>query len=99
MDSGVAGLAESDQVFSCVGAALGDRQLVVDLFSCNQPAFLLTQFTQRMLLYIAVTDTLPVPSVPAAHRRITVVLFVPLGLCLCVFLTEPAVCQTGTTGM
>jgi len=91
MDSGVAGLAKGNQIISCVSAALGQRHFVVDFLSRNQSAFLLAHLTQRMLLHIAVTDTLPSPSVSTAYSRVSVVLLVAFGFSLCVFLTEPAV--------
>lgn len=87
----MAGLAKGNQIISCVSAALGQGHLVVDFLGRNQSAFLLAHLTQRMLLHIAVTDTLPSPSVSTAYSRVSVVLLVAFGFCLCVFLTEPAV--------
>ena len=43
VDSGVAGLAQGNEIVSHVGSAFSQRLLVVDLLGGGQPAFLLTQ--------------------------------------------------------
>lgn len=59
VDSGMAGLAQGNEIVSRVGSAFSQRLLVVDLFSGGQPAFLLAQLAQRVLLDVPVADALP----------------------------------------
>ena len=99
MNSGMTGLAKGNQIISCVSATLGQRHLVVDFLGRNQFAVLLAHLTQRVLLHIAVTDTLPSPSVSTAYSRVSVILLVAFGFLPFVFLTEPSISQLGTTGM
>ncbi len=61
------------------------------LLGWRQPSVLLAQLADGMLLYIAVPDAFPGPSIPAAYGWVPVVLLVALGLCLGVFLTEPTI--------
>jgi len=99
MDSGVTHLAQSNQVVSGMGAAFRQRYLMVYFLRGSQPAVLLTQFAQQMLLHIAVTDTLPSSSISAAGLRIAVVLLIALGFQLGMLLTEPAIRQFGAAGI
>ena len=64
----------------------------MDLFRRNKQTFLLAQLAQRMLLYIAVTDTLPSTTITSAHRRVTVVFLVAFVFQLFMFFTKPTVC-------
>jgi hypothetical protein len=91
MDSGVARLAKSNQIFPCVCAAFRKRSAMVDFLSRNKQTFLLAQLAQRMQLHIAVTDTLPCTAITTAYSRVSVVLLVALVLQLFMFLTEPAI--------
>ena len=99
VDSGVAGLAQGNEIVPCVCAALRERYLVMHLFGGGQPAIPLAQLTQRMLLDVPVADALPGAAIPAAYSRVTVVLLVAFGFRLGVLLAEPAVRQLGTAGI
>ena len=55
--------------------------------------------TQRMLRYIAVTNTFPNPAVSTAYSRVPVVLLVAAVLYLLVFLAEPSFRQPGASGV
>ena len=91
MDLAVTGLAQSNEVVSCMSSTLGQRCAVVYLFGGDKPSLLLAQLTQRVLCCIAVTDAFPSASVPTAYGRVSVILLVAFGFLLCVFLTEPAI--------
>ena len=82
-----------------MSAAFGERYLVMDFLGSYQDTSGLAQFTHRMLLDIAVTNTLPRPSIPTAYSRVTVVLLVAFGFQLGVFLAEPAIRQLGASGV
>ena len=71
----------------------------MDFLGSYQDTSGLAQFTHRMLLDIAVTNTLPRPSIPTAYSRVTVVLLVAFGFQLGVFLAEPAIRQLGASGV
>src|SRR5699024_11375631 len=90
---------EGNEVVPCVGSGFGQRLLVVDLLGGGQPAFLLAQLAQRVLLDVPVADALPGAAIPAAYSRVTVVLLVAFGLRLGVLLAEPAIRQLGTAGI
>ena len=47
VDSGMAGLAQGNEIVPRVGSSFSQRLFVVDLFGGGQPAFLLTQLAQR----------------------------------------------------
>ena len=91
MESCMTGFTQSNEILFIVRTTFGERNLVVNLLSRDQLSVLLTQLTQRMQLNIAVTDTLPSPSVSTAYSRVSAVLLVAFGFSLCVFLTESAV--------
>ena len=95
MDSGMAWLAEGDQILSCVGAAFRQRFDVVNLHRFDIAAFLQAQFAQRIIGGIAVANAFPCSTVPALGFRVAVIFFISLGFQLGVFLTKPAVCQLG----
>ena len=95
----MARLAEGNQIIPRVCAAFRQRYFVVYFLCGSQPAVLLTQFAQRMLLHIAVTGTLPSSSISAAGLRIAVVLLIALGFQLGMLLTEPAIRQLGAAGI
>ena len=99
VNSGVTGFAKGNQIRSCVGAALGKRNLVMYLLGWRQPSVLLAQLADGMLLHIAVPDAFPGPSIPAAYSWVPVVLFVALGFCLGVFLAESSIGQFGAAGI
>jgi hypothetical protein len=55
----MAGFTESHEVALLVAAALGEREDVVYLFGRCERSLLLTLFTERMELDVAVTDAFP----------------------------------------
>ena len=61
--------------------------------------FPVTQFTERVCLYIAVTDSFPRPPVPTAYSRVPAILLVASVHKLCMFLTEPPVRKFRTAGI
>ena len=71
----------------------------MDLFRRNKQTFLLAQFAQRMLLHIAVTDTLPSTAIATTHGRVTVILLVALVLLAFMFFTKPTVSKPWTAGI
>ena len=99
MDSGVTGFTQGNEVVPRMGSAFRQRLLVVDLLGGGQPAFLLTQLAQRVLLDVPVADALPGAAIPTAYSRVTVVLLVAFSFRLGVLLAEPAVRQLGTAGV
>lgn len=99
VDSGVTGLAKGNQIISCMGTALGKRNLVVYLLGRRQPSVLLAQLADGMLLHIAVPDAFPGPSIPATYSWVPVVLLVAPGFYLGVFLAESSIGQLGAAGV
>ena len=99
VDSGVAGFTEGNEVVPRVGSAFSQRLLVVDLLGGGQPAFLLAQLAQRVLLDVPVADALPGAAIPTAYSRVTVVLLVAFGFRFGVLLAEPAIRQLGASGV
>ena len=81
------------------GFSFSQRLFVVDLFGGGQPAFLLTQLAQRVLLDVPVPDALPGAAIPTAYSRVTVVLLVAFGFRFGVLLAEPAIRQLGASGV
>jgi hypothetical protein len=57
--------AEAHEVLLIVCPAFRERNDVVHLFNRNKASFFLTELTERMFLYVPVTDLLPVISVPS----------------------------------
>jgi hypothetical protein len=99
MDSGMARLTQGDEIISCMCAAFRKRDAMVDLFRRNKQTFLLTQLAQRMLLHIAVSDTLPSTAITTAYSRVSVVLLVAFVLLLLMFRTKPAIRKLWTAGI
>ena len=99
MDLCVTGLAKGNQITSCVSATLRQRYLMMDFLCWYQLALLLAPLTQWVLLNIAVTDTLPSPSISTAYSRVSVILLIALGFSFYVFLTEPTICKPWTAGV
>lgn len=95
MDFRMTGLTQGDKITLLVCSALGQRQLVMHLFYRTKQAFPVALLTERVLGYIAVTDSFPRPAIPTAYSRVPVVLLVALVLLPLVFLTEPSLCQVG----
>lgn len=69
----VAALAESHEIIPVVRPALGERELVVYLLGRRINTVLQALLAQRVGGGVAVTDTFPRPTVPLAHRWVTVV--------------------------
>lgn len=65
----------------------------------TQNPMLQALLTQRMLKYIAVTNTFPSPAVSTAYSRVPVVLLVAAVLYFLVFLAEPSFRQPGASGV
>lgn len=81
MDLGMAGLAEAHEVVSCVRAAFGNRQNVVNFLYRSQSTFLEAHLAERMLCRIAVTDAFPCSAVFAVDIG-TALVFVVLAALL-----------------
>jgi hypothetical protein len=71
----------------------------MDFLSGDKNTFFQTQFTQRMLLNVSVTDAFPGTAIATAHLRVTVIFFVPYGFLSGVFFTEPSMGQLRASGM
>lgn len=76
-----------------MGATLGERKNVVNLFGFSQNTLLVALLAERVGRNESIPDTLPGPPVTAVNGWAAVVLFIPLGFQLGVFLTEPAIGQ------
>ena len=79
--------------------AFGQGFLMVYFLNRHKNSFPVTQFTERMSLYIAVTDSFPCTSVPTAYSRVPAILLVASVHKLCMFLTEPPVRKFRTAGI
>ena len=99
VDSGMARLAEGNQILPCVCTAFRQRFDVVNFLRFDISAFLQTQFAQRMGSGVAVADAFPCPAVPSFGFRGAVIFLIPLGFQLSVLLTKSAVCQLGAAGL
>ena len=62
-------------------------------------SFPITNFTEQVCLYIAVTDSFPCSPVPTAYSRVPAILLVAFVHKLRVFLTEPPVGKFWTAGI
>lgn len=95
----VTGLAQAHEILSCVSAAFGNGQNVVNFLHRSQPTFLETHLAEGMLRRIAVTDTLPCSAVFAVDIG-TAFIFIVFAAFLCaVLLAELSVTKVGTAGM
>lgn len=90
-------IVQYSMIYMC--AAFRERDLVVDFFCRNKQTFLLAQLAQRMLLHIAVTDTLPSTTITTAHGRVTVIFLVALVLLAFMFFTKPTVSKPWAAGI
>ena len=68
--------------------ALGKRDLMMNFLYRTQDPMLQALLTQRVLKYIAVTNTFPSPAVSTAYSRVPVVLLVAAVLYSLVFLAK-----------
>ena len=76
----VAGSTQGHKVLSGMGAAFGNRDLVMYLCRRNQFSFLLTLLTQRMLADVSVTDAFPGTAILFVDIRRS---FIPVVLSAC----------------
>ena len=91
MDPAVAALAKRDQGAVLIGAALRERDNMVDFFHRNETSFLKAQLAEGMALDVSVADDLPVLSVPALRGlAITAILFITCVHLLLVLFAVPA---------
>ena len=65
VDLGVAGLTQTHEIISCVCAAFGNGQNVVNFLYRSQPTFLKAHLTEWMLRCVTVTDAFPCSAVLA----------------------------------
>lgn len=79
--------------------AFGQRFFMVYFLDRHKNSFLITNFTERVRLYIAVTDSFPCTPIPTAYSRIPAILLIAFVLQLRVFLTEPSVGKFRTAGI
>lgn len=91
MDPCMTLLAQGNEVTPVMRSTLGQRFLVVYLFGLHQDSLGIALLTERVLCCIAVTDSLPCPSIPTAYSRISVVLLVAFVLLFLMLLAEPSV--------
>ena len=95
----MAGLAEAHEVVSCVSAAFGNGQNVVNFLYRSQPTFLKTHLTERMLRRIAVTDSFPRSAVLAVDIGTALVFVVLAALLHTVLFTKLSFTEVGTAWM
>ena len=67
-------------------------ELVMNLIYRHKDSFLKTQFTERMFLNIAVTDSFPRSSVPTAYSFVSAILLVGLVHLFFMFLAVSTFC-------
>ena len=95
----VARLAQTHEVLSCVSAAFGNGQNVVNFLHRSQPTFLETHLAEGMLRRIAVTDTLPCSAVLAVDIGTALVFIVFSAFLHTVLFTELSFAEVGAAGM
>ena len=99
VDLVVAGSAQGHKVLSGMGAAFGNRDLVMHLCRRNQFSFFLTLLTQRMLADVSVTDAFPGTAILFVDIRRS---FIPVVLSACshrMILTILTIGQLWTAGV
>ena len=95
----MAGSAQGHKVLSGMGAAFGNRDLVMHLCRRNQFPFFLTLLTQRMLADVSVTDAFPGTAILFVDIRRS---FIPVVLSACnrrMILTVLTIGQLWTAGV
>lgn len=95
----VAGLAEAHKVVSCMSAAFGNGQDVVNFLHRSQPTFLEAHLTEGMLCRIAVTDAFPCSTVLAVDIGAALVFVVLAAFLHTVLLTKLSFTKVGTAEM
>ena len=99
MNLRVAGLTQAHEILSCVCAALGNGQDVVNFLYRSQPTFLKTHLTEGMLCCIAVTNAFPRSAVLAVDVGAALVFVVPAALLHTVLFAELPFTEVGAAGM
>ena len=79
--------------------AFRQRFLMVYFLDRHKNSFPIALLTERVRLYIAVTDSFPCTPVPTAYSRVPAILLVAFVHKSRVFLTEPPVSQFRTAGV
>ena len=79
--------------------AFGQRFLMVYFLDRYKNPFPIALLTERVRLYIAVTDSFPCTPIPTAYSRVPAILLVAFVHKLRVFLTEPPVGKFRTAGI
>lgn len=79
--------------------AFGQRFLMVYFLDRHKNSFPIALLTERVRLYIAVTDSFPCSPVPTVYSRVPAILLVAFVHKLRVFLTEPPVGKFWTAGI
>ena len=98
-DTRVARLAQRHQIICVVGATVTEREDVMHFLGGCQFALLLTFFTQRMRLDVAVTDPFPSPAIAFVGLRLALKMIV-MAYCLPLMLGAiKAVGQLGAAGI
>lgn len=77
----------------------GQWLLMVYFLDRHKNPFPIALLTERVRLYITVTDSFPCTPVPTAYSRVPAILLVAFVHKLRVFLTEPPVCMFRTAGI
>ena len=78
MDLGMTAFAKRNQIASVMAATFRQWPLMMNLIHRNNDSFLKALFTERMCLHVAVTDSFPCSSVPAAYSFVSAILLVGL---------------------
>lgn len=99
VDLGVAGLTETHQIVTCMSAAFGNGQDVVNFLHRCQPAFLEAHLTEGMLCCIAVTDAFPCSAVFAVDIGAALVFIVLAAFLHTVLFTKLSFTEIGAAGM
>lgn len=95
----VAGLTETHQIVTCMSAAFGNGQNVVNFLYRSQPTFPQTHLTEGMLRCISVPDAFPRSAVLFIDICAALVFIVPAALLHTVLLTELSVTEIGAAGV
>lgn len=94
----VTGLTQAHEVVSCVSAAFGNGQDVVNFLYRSQPTFLKAHLTEGMLRRIAVTDAFPCSAVLAVNIGAALVFVVLAAFLHTVLFTKLSFTEVGQPG-
>ena len=95
----VAGLAQAHKVVSCVSAAFGNGQDVVNFLYRSQPTFPEAHLTEGMLRCISVSDAFPRSTVLFIDVCAALVFIVPAAFLHTVLFTKLSFTEIGAAGM